>query len=173
MKIVVCLLSKHRREVVRLHVCCLHVYFLVLSLGCTLTSPRWKVTCGWQPSCLLTELLHNKMEVAGLHVTYCFRSLWFLPSPGFSGPVCKCRMVRRLPKAASTIHRQPHVFLLLFPYAFKWQTRRAWWRTPLIPALGRQRQADFWVRGQPGLQSEFQDSQGYTEKPCLEKTKNK
>jgi hypothetical protein len=38
----------------------------------------------------------------------------------------------------------------------------------LIPALGRQRQADFWVRGQPGLQSEFQDSQGYTEKPCLE-----
>jgi hypothetical protein len=26
-------------------------------------------------------------------------------------------------------------------------------------------------RGQPGLQSEFQDSQGYTEKPCLEKKK--
>jgi hypothetical protein len=25
----------------------------------------------------------------------------------------------------------------------------------------------------PGLQSEFQDSQGYTEKPCLEKNKNK
>jgi hypothetical protein len=44
-------------------------------------------------------------------------------------------------------------------------------RTPLIPALGRQRQADFWVRGQPGLQSEFQDSQDYTEKPCLEKQK--
>jgi hypothetical protein len=43
---------------------------------------------------------------------------------------------------------------------------------PLIPALGRQRQADFWVRGQPGLQSEFQDSRGYTEKPCLEKPKN-
>jgi hypothetical protein len=39
--------------------------------------------------------------------------------------------------------------------------------------LGRQRQADFWVWGQPGLQSEFQDSQGYTEKPCLEKNKNK
>ena len=27
-------------------------------------------------------------------------------------------------------------------------------------------------QGQPGLQSEFQDSQGYTEKLCLEKTKN-
>jgi hypothetical protein len=40
---------------------------------------------------------------------------------------------------------------------------------PLIPALGRQRQADFWVRGQPGLQTEFQDSQGYTEKPSLRK----
>ena len=35
----------------------------------------------------------------------------------------------------------------------------------LIPALGKQRQADFWVRGQPGLQTEFQDSQSYTEKP--------
>ena len=27
------------------------------------------------------------------------------------------------------------------------------------------------VWGQPGLQSVFQDSQGYTEKPCLEKQK--
>jgi hypothetical protein len=44
---------------------------------------------------------------------------------------------------------------------------------PLIPALGRQRQADFWVWGQPGLQSEFQDSQGYTENPCLKKQTNK
>jgi hypothetical protein len=34
-------------------------------------------------------------------------------------------------------------------------------------------EADFWVQGQPGLQSEFQDSQGYTEKPCLEKPKKK
>ena len=42
-----------------------------------------------------------------------------------------------------------------------------------IPALGRRRQADFWVWGQRGLQSEFQDSQGCTEKPCLKKTKNK
>jgi hypothetical protein len=49
----------------------------------------------------------------------------------------------------------------------------AWWLTPLIPALGRQRQVDFWVRGQPGLQSEFQDSQGYTEKPCLKTKQNK
>jgi hypothetical protein len=44
-----------------------------------------------------------------------------------------------------------------------------WWCMPLIPALGRQRQIDFWVWGKPGLQSEFQDSQGYTKKPCLEK----
>jgi hypothetical protein len=45
--------------------------------------------------------------------------------------------------------------------------------TPLIPALGRQRQVDFLVQGQPSLQSEFQESQGYTEKPCLEKNKKK
>jgi hypothetical protein len=44
-----------------------------------------------------------------------------------------------------------------------------WWCTSLIPALGKQRQVDFCVLGQPGLQSEFQDNQGYTEKPCLEK----
>jgi hypothetical protein len=50
---------------------------------------------------------------------------------------------------------------------------QAWWCTPLIPAFGRQRQGDFWVRGQPGLQSEFQDSQGYTEKPCLKKIRQK
>jgi hypothetical protein len=47
------------------------------------------------------------------------------------------------------------------------------WRMPLLPALRRQRQADFWVQGQPGLQSEFQDSQCYTEKPCLKKQTNK
>ena len=33
-------------------------------------------------------------------------------------------------------------------------------------------QAGLWVQGQPSLQMEFQDSQGYTEKPCVgEKTK--
>ena len=41
---------------------------------------------------------------------------------------------------------------------------------PLIPALGKQRQADLRVRGQPGLQSKFQNSQGYTKKPCLKTT---
>jgi hypothetical protein len=50
---------------------------------------------------------------------------------------------------------------------------RMWWRTPLIPALGRQRQVDFWVRGQPGLQSEFQDSQGYRETLSQGKQKTK
>jgi hypothetical protein len=43
---------------------------------------------------------------------------------------------------------------------------------PLIPALGRQKQAYFWVRGHPGLQSKFQDSQGYTD-PVLKKKKKK
>jgi hypothetical protein len=43
-----------------------------------------------------------------------------------------------------------------------------------MPALGRQRQANFWAWGQPGLQSEFQDSQSYSEKACcLEKQKTK
>jgi hypothetical protein len=49
--------------------------------------------------------------------------------------------------------------------------QKSWWRTPLVPALGRQRQADFWVEGQPGLQSEFHDSQVYTEKLLSRKSK--
>jgi hypothetical protein len=39
---------------------------------------------------------------------------------------------------------------------------------PLIPALRRQKQVDLCVRGQPGLQSELQDSQDcYADKLCL------
>ena len=40
---------------------------------------------------------------------------------------------------------------------------------PLISALGRQRrqrQVDLWVWDHPGLQSLFQDSKSYTDKPC-------
>jgi hypothetical protein len=66
----------------------------------------------------------------------------------------------------------PCLFIFIRDALKRWLSW-AWWRTPLIPALGRQRQADFWVRGQPGLQSEFQDSQSYTEKPCLEIPKKK
>ena len=55
----------------------------------------------------------------------------------------------------------------------KLPSSQEWWHRPLIPALGWQRQSHFWVQCQPGLQSEFQDSEGYTEKPCLDKTKNK
>jgi hypothetical protein len=36
---------------------------------------------------------------------------------------------------------------------------RAWWHTPLIPALGRQRQVNFEASLVYGLQCEFQDSQ--------------
>ena len=32
-------------------------------------------------------------------------------------------------------------------------------------------EVDFWVQGQPGLHSEFQDSQGYIVRPCLKKIK--
>ena len=42
-----------------------------------------------------------------------------------------------------------------------------------IPVPGKQKQADFWVPGQSGLQSKFQNSQDHTEKPCLEKKKKR
>jgi hypothetical protein len=38
---------------------------------------------------------------------------------------------------------------------------------------GRGRRISDFDRDQLGLQSEFQDSQGYTEKPCLEKERKK
>ena len=38
-----------------------------------------------------------------------------------------------------------------------------------VEAWGVQMQAGLRVWGQPGLQKEFQDIQGYTERPCLEK----
>ena len=39
--------------------------------------------------------------------------------------------------------------------------------TPLIPALGRQRQEDLWVPGQPGLHRWLQDSQGCTKRDLV------
>jgi hypothetical protein len=52
---------------------------------------------------------------------------------------------------------------------------RKLWYTPLIPALGRQRQVDFWVQGQPCLQSEFQAGQPGLHREILswKKQKNK
>jgi hypothetical protein len=41
------------------------------------------------------------------------------------------------------------------------------------PSIWEAETGRFLVPGQLGLQSEFQDSQGYTEKPCLEKPKEK
>ena len=37
------------------------------------------------------------------------------------------------------------------------------------PSTWEAEAGEFWVQVQPGLQIEFQDSQDYTEKPCLEK----
>lgn len=42
------------------------------------------------------------------------------------------------------------------------------WCTPLIPA-----EAGRALSQKPAQSTEFQDSQGYAEKPCLEKQKNK
>jgi hypothetical protein len=39
------------------------------------------------------------------------------------------------------------------------------------PNTWRQRQVDFWVRGQHGLQSDFQDSQCYTGTPSWKTNK--
>ena len=41
------------------------------------------------------------------------------------------------------------------------------------PSTWQAEAGGFLSSSQPGLQSEFQDSQGYTEKPCLKKPKEK
>lgn len=43
---------------------------------------------------------------------------------------------------------------------------RRWWRTPLITW---ETEAEDLCEFEPGLHSEFQDSQGYIDYPCLEK----
>jgi hypothetical protein len=43
-----------------------------------------------------------------------------------------------------------------------------WWCTPLITALGSQREAELLSSGL-AWSTEYQESQGYTEKPCLKR----
>lgn len=52
--------------------------------------------------------------------------------------------------------------VLFFPSLKTQGSARHWWCTPLISALGGQRQVDLY---------EFQDSLGYTEKSLSQKTK--
>jgi len=55
-------------------------------------------------------------------------------------------------------------WLILITYS------QMWWCMPLIPALGRQRQVDFWVWGQPaGLQSEFRTAKAAQRNSVLKK----
>ena len=44
-----------------------------------------------------------------------------------------------------------------------------WWRTPLIPALCSQRQADFSVQGQPGLQVSSRPARATQRNPVSKK----
>jgi hypothetical protein len=48
---------------------------------------------------------------------------------------------------------------------------RAWWLTPLIPALGRQRQVDFWVRSHPVYKVSSRTARAIQRNPVL-KNKN-
>jgi hypothetical protein len=62
---------------------------------------------------------------------------------------------------------------LALVYNFKTVQARQNWRTPLIPAPVKQKQADLseFKVDQPGLHNEFQDNQGYTEKLSIKKQK--
>ena len=80
-----------------------------------------------------------------------------------------CTLCACLPEKAMLIQTKVQI-QAFFPFLKKSVVLAGqWWHMPLMPALGRQGQADFLIRGQPDLQSKFQNSQGYTEKPCLKK----
>ena len=53
----------------------------------------------------------------------------------------------------------------------EWQAERG--GDAFNPSTREAEAGGFLIRCQAGLQSEFQDSQGYIEKPCLEKQKQK
>ena len=56
-----------------------------------------------------------------------------------------------------------------------WVLAGQWWHTPLIPALGRQRQADLCDLSRPAWSTRASSRTGSkaTEKPCLEKKNTK
>jgi hypothetical protein len=58
------------------------------------------------------------------------------------------------------------------PYLEKQNKAWQWWCMPLIPALGRQRQADFFVRGQPDLQSWVPGQPGLHRETLSQKNQN-
>ena len=66
--------------------------------------------------------------------------------------------------AVSLLGQQKYVSF----FKYKKQLCRAVVTHTFNPSTWEAEAGGFWVRGQPGLQNEFQDSQGYTEKPCLE-----
>jgi hypothetical protein len=70
-----------------------------------------------------------------------------------------------------TVSHYPLQFIVIFHII-----KNAWKKKPGVVAHAfkpstREAEADGSLSSRPGLQSEFQDSQSYTEKPCLEKTK--
>jgi hypothetical protein len=92
--------------------------------------------------------------------------------------LCELSWQHRLDLLQRTVSKQVHILLCPINHSLPLplvgsglEGRLKHARTLTKIGFGRQRQVDFWVQGQPGLQTEFQDIQGYTEKPCLEKKK--
>ncbi|XP_055461412.1 uncharacterized protein LOC129675410 [Psammomys obesus] len=89
--------------------------------------------------------------------------------PRVSGPSQSARRGAAGRPGISPPGQSPRGFVRLFP---KLSPGLPWWRTPLIPARGREKQEAVCGLTASWPTKGVQDSQGYTEKPGIKKRKN-
>jgi hypothetical protein len=136
-----------------------------------LTCPRWLSYCSlFQPREKLSglQLIFRVCVCVCARVIYRWIHLGFFP--GSSAAILEILSLW-YPKLLLLFHGCSDIYWNIKLFIKKTETAGQWWRTPLIPALGRQGQADFWVWGQPGLLKGSKTSRATQRNPVSGKKK--